>query len=89
MSLARTPAERELVLDLLARITLFDLKAKTATVRKLPDGTFETTLTVDAAKFYADGTGKEKAAPLSTTRSTSACSTRSPSSARSRQRTSC
>ena len=67
LGLARSPAERALVLDLLDRITIYDLKAKTATVRKLPDGTFETSLTIDAAKFYADGTGKEKAAPLSDT----------------------
>ena len=67
LGLARNPAERELVLDVLDRITIYDLKAKAATVRKLPDGTFETLLTVDAAKFYADGTGKEKAAPLSDT----------------------
>lgn len=64
LGLARNPAERQLVLDLLDRITIFDLKAKTATVRKLADGTFETTLSVDAAKFYASGTGKESAAPL-------------------------
>jgi hypothetical protein len=64
LSLARTSAERQLVLDLLDRITIYDLKAKTATVRKLPDGTFETTLTVDAAKYYADGKGVEKPAAL-------------------------
>lgn len=64
LSLARTPAERELVLDLLDRITIYDLKAKSATVRKLPDGTFETLVTVDAAKFHANGAGVEKAAPL-------------------------
>jgi ABC-2 type transport system permease protein len=64
LGLARTPGERELVLDLLDRITIFDLKARTASVRKLPDGSFETTLTVDAAKSYASGTGKETAAPL-------------------------
>jgi hypothetical protein len=64
LSIARTPAERELILDLLDRITIYDLKAKTATVRKLPDGTFETDLSVDAAKFYADGKGVEKATPL-------------------------
>ncbi|GHH15764.1 hypothetical protein GCM10008023_19050 [Sphingomonas glacialis] len=67
LGLARTPAERELVRDVLDRITLYDLKAKTATVRKLPDGTFETLLSVDAAKFYASGTGKETPAPLSDT----------------------
>ncbi|QNQ07801.1 ABC transporter permease/M1 family aminopeptidase [Sphingomonas alpina] len=64
LSLARTPAERELVLDLLDRITIYDLKATTATTRKLPDGNFETAITVNAAKFYANGTGVEKPAPL-------------------------
>jgi ABC-2 type transport system permease protein len=64
LSLARTPAEHKLVLDLLDRITIYDLKAPSATVRKLPDGTFETSITVDAAKFYADGKGKETATPL-------------------------
>ncbi len=64
LSLARTPAERQLVLDLLDRITIYDLKAPTATVRKLADGKFETSITIDAAKFYADGKGKERATPL-------------------------
>lgn len=64
LSLARNPGERELVLDLLDRITIYDLKAKSATARKLPDGTFETTIAIDAAKFYANGTGVEKPAPL-------------------------
>lgn len=65
LGLARTAEERQLVLDLLDRITIYDLKAKAATVRKLANGTFETTLTVNAAKAYANGTGKETAAPLS------------------------
>lgn len=64
LSLARTPGEHELVLDLLDRITIYDLKAPTATTRKLPDGRWETSITVDAAKFYADGKGKERATPL-------------------------
>ncbi|MES2043033.1 MAG: M1 family aminopeptidase [Pseudomonadota bacterium] len=64
LSLARTPAEHELVLDLLDRITIYDLKAPTATTRKLADGRWETSITVDAAKFYADGKGKERATPL-------------------------
>ncbi len=53
--LARDAAERQLVTDLLERITLFDLKASDATTRRLPDGRWETRLTVDAAKLYADG----------------------------------
>jgi aminopeptidase N len=63
-SLARTPEERQLVEDLLEKITIFDLKAPTATTRKLPNGQWETTLTVNAAKAYADGQGKETAAPF-------------------------
>ncbi|WP_116092436.1 ABC transporter permease/M1 family aminopeptidase [Sphingomonas crusticola] len=64
LSLARTAGERQLVLDLLDRITVYDLKAKTATVRKLADGNFETAISIDAAKYYANGTGVEKQAPL-------------------------
>jgi ABC-2 type transport system permease protein len=64
LSLARTPSEHELVLDLLDRITIYDLKAPTATTRKLADGRWETSITIDAAKFYADGKGKERATPL-------------------------
>ncbi len=67
LSLARTPGERQLVLDLLDRITVYDLKTTSAVTRKLPDGHFETVLTIDAAKFYANGTGVEKASPLSDT----------------------
>ncbi len=64
LSLARNPAERQLVLDLLDRITVYDLKASAATTRKLADGTYETMLTLDAGKVYANGAGVEKAAPL-------------------------
>ncbi len=62
--LARTDEERELVADLLERITIFDLKAGSATTRQLPDGRWETKLTVDAAKFHADGKGVETPARL-------------------------
>ena len=64
-SLARDEDERGLVRDLLQKITLYDLKAEEATVRKLPDGRFETTMTLEAAKFYADGEGKETESDLS------------------------
>jgi aminopeptidase N len=66
-SLARNEAERQLVSDLFERITLYDLKATAATTRKLADGRWETRLTVDAAKLYADGKGVEKAALLADT----------------------
>ncbi|TRD11836.1 M1 family metallopeptidase [Erythrobacter insulae] len=64
-SLARDDAERDLVRDLLQRITVYDLKAEEASVRELDDGRFETTITITAAKFYADGEGKETEAKLS------------------------
>ena len=57
--ITRNEAERDLVRDLLQRITVYDLKAEEAVVRKLTDGRFETTLTVAASKFYADGEGAE------------------------------
>jgi hypothetical protein len=63
-SLARNEEERGLVRDLLQRITVYDLKAEEAVVRELDDGRFETTLTVAATKFYADGEGEETEAPL-------------------------
>ncbi|GAA3713930.1 M1 family metallopeptidase [Sphingomonas cynarae] len=63
-SLARNAEERTLVADLFERITLWDLKAKSATTRRLPDGRWETRLTVDATKFVADGQGNEKPVPL-------------------------
>ena len=64
-SLARNDEERALVEDLLQKITLYDLKAEEAEVRELEDGSFETTLTVAAAKFYANGEGAETEATLS------------------------
>ena len=63
-SLARTPEERQLVMDLFDRITLYDLKATHTSLRRLPDGTYETLLTVVAGKYYADGAGAERAAAL-------------------------
>ncbi|MGB5723906.1 MAG: M1 family aminopeptidase [Parasphingorhabdus sp.] len=63
-SLARNDAERQLVTDLLEKITLYDLKASDAGTRKLADGRFETILTIEAAKFYANGLGKETDAGL-------------------------
>ncbi|MEP3029717.1 MAG: M1 family aminopeptidase [Erythrobacter sp.] len=63
-SLARNEEERDLVRDLMQRITVYDLKAEEAVVKELPDGQFETTITVAAAKYYADGEGIETEADL-------------------------
>ena len=59
------PAEQALITDLFERITLYDIKTKAAHVRKRADGRFETVLTVEARKLYADRTGKESDAPMS------------------------
>jgi hypothetical protein len=59
-----SPAENQLITDLFERITLYDIRAKAASVRRLPDGRYETTLTIEAHKYYADGNGRESEAPL-------------------------
>jgi aminopeptidase N len=62
---AEVPADKQaLITDLFEKITLYDLKTKTATTRKLADGRFETVLTIEAKKLYAQGRGQETAAPL-------------------------
>jgi len=64
-SLARNGAERQLISDLLEKITIYDMKVDEANMRKLDNGQYETTLTITAEKFYADGQGKETKARLS------------------------
>lgn len=59
-----SPEEQALITDLFERISLYDIKTKGAVVKKLPDGRYETTLTVEAHKLYADGKGKETEAPM-------------------------
>ena len=63
-SLARDDEERDLIRDLFQKITIYDLKAEKAEVRELANGKFETSITVAATKFYADGEGVETEAPL-------------------------
>jgi hypothetical protein len=58
---------QELIDDLFEKITLVDLKATAAKTRRLPDGQWETTFTVDARKFHADGKGEETDAALAAT----------------------
>ena len=62
--LARNAEEHELVADTLERITVYDFKAQHAQTRKLPDGRWQTVLTVRADKAYADGKGHETPAAL-------------------------
>ncbi len=62
---AVTPQQYKYFLeDSWKRITLYENKAVSATARKLPDGTSEVTIKVNAAKKYSDKTGKETDAPM-------------------------
>ncbi len=45
--------------DMFAKITLFDLKTKKATAKKLANGNYQVELTIEADKYYADGKGEE------------------------------
>jgi len=58
------PQHEQLIADLFERITLYDMKAMDAAARRLPDGRFEVSFTVEGRKLYADGKGKETEAPL-------------------------
>ncbi|HEX7349152.1 MAG TPA: M1 family aminopeptidase [Rhodanobacteraceae bacterium] len=53
------PQYQGLITDLFDKITLFDDRMVKATAKKLPDGKYEVTMHVHAAKYYADGTGKQ------------------------------
>jgi len=61
---ADTPEEQALITDLFERITLYDLETRSATVAQRPDGKWDVTLAVDAAKHYADAQGRESETPL-------------------------
>jgi hypothetical protein len=58
------PEYQGLITDFLDKITLFDDRMVSATAKKLADGKYEVTLHVHAAKYYADGRGKETRAKL-------------------------
>jgi ABC-2 type transport system permease protein len=65
---AQAPADKQaLITDLFEKITLYDLKATAASARRRPDGRYDVTLTVTAAKSYADGQGHETPAPMDET----------------------
>jgi hypothetical protein len=62
---AKTPEQQALITDLFERITVYDFKAKEATTKKLADGSWQTTISIEAGKYYADAKGNEKRAALS------------------------
>ena len=59
-----TPAQRTLIADLFEKISFYDNRVQEASARKRPDGKYEVTLDLFAAKRYADGEGKETAGKL-------------------------
>jgi len=63
-SLARNDEERALIVDLMEKITIYDLSASTAKSSKLANGTFATDITIKASKYYADGEGNEEETDL-------------------------
>lgn len=58
------PSKQALITDLFERITLYDLKMVSARSRRRSDDRWDTTVIVEARKFYADGQGDEIEAPL-------------------------
>lgn len=59
------PADKQqLIVDLFEKITLYDVKASKAVVKKRADGKYDVTLTVSAKKLYAEGKGKEVESPM-------------------------
>jgi ABC-2 type transport system permease protein len=53
------PQDIQFIEDVFTKITLFDLKTKKATAKKLDNGNYQVELTIEANKYYADGTGEE------------------------------
>lgn len=57
---ARTPDSlKYLITDMFETITIFDNRTLETTCKKLPNGSFETTIKVQSEKFRADSLGKE------------------------------
>ncbi len=62
---AQAPADKQqLITDLFEMRTLYDVKTTATSSRRRPDGRYDVTLTVSAAKVYADGKGKELRTPM-------------------------
>ncbi|WP_296717439.1 M1 family aminopeptidase [Erythrobacter sp.] len=61
---ATTPEDQALITDLFEKITIYDLKAKSASTQRNADGSWTTRIAVTAGKFYADAKGTETPATL-------------------------
>jgi ABC-2 type transport system permease protein len=60
------PKWSPLITDLFDKITIFDDRVTEATSKKRPDGKYDVTLKIHAAKLYVDGVGKETKATIDT-----------------------
>ena len=58
------PRHHELIADLFERITLWSFEIQAAKKEPRPDGSWRTTLTLNADKFEADAKGAERQRPL-------------------------
>jgi ABC-type transport system involved in multi-copper enzyme maturation permease subunit len=58
------PDQQALITDLFEKIAFYDNRVESATAHRRPDGKYEVTLDLHAAKRYADGKGKETAGTL-------------------------
>lgn len=58
------PEHERIIHDFFERIVLFDLSVTEAEVREIENGRFETTMTVEARLFEADGAGNETEEPI-------------------------
>ena len=56
--------EQAYIQNLFTQITIYDLRAKEVTTKKLDNGKIKVTLTVSAQQFSADGKGKETEQPF-------------------------
>lgn len=56
---AKTPEQQALITDLFEKITIYDLKVTDAATKQDKAGNWVTTLTINAAKYYAAGDGRE------------------------------
>ncbi|HEX7813570.1 ABC transporter permease/M1 family aminopeptidase [Dyella sp.] len=59
LSASVDPKWKPLLDDFFWKITLYDNRMVSATAKKLPNGKYEVSMKVHAAKFYVDGKGKE------------------------------
>lgn len=63
-TVATTAEQQDLITDLFEKITLWDLRVQEATAARRADGKYDVTVTLEAAKFYADGNGQQEESPL-------------------------